>query len=335
MIFGFATAFEVPARQAFLVELVPAEDLVSAAAINSTTYNLARVVGPAIAGILVAAAGPGAAFAVNARELRRGADRSVADREESMSRRCSPSASRSSPACGSSRARPVLTALAWQMVLLTVFAGSFIPILAVYAQRGRCRSAPPATALLTSAVGVGAAIGAIGIGGDEQPVHPRPRVALSSASTALGDGGDPAGAGSRPHAGAGAPGVRRGGDGEPGHRDRHRPAAGGALRAARTGHGGLFVRRARAGAARRIPGRLCRRTSRRAVEHRHQRRDLPRRHGGPAPPSLVQPGGIHADHHLARIRRRRFVGRATRWPSAWAGGWSTISWSRRSPAAPA
>jgi MFS family permease len=56
----------VPARQAFIVELVPPEDLVSAAAINSTTYNLARVVGPAIAGLLVAWAGPGAAFAVNA-----------------------------------------------------------------------------------------------------------------------------------------------------------------------------------------------------------------------------------------------------------------------------
>ena len=52
LIFGTATAFEVPARQAFLVELVPAEDLVSAAAINSTNYNLARVVGPAVAGIL-------------------------------------------------------------------------------------------------------------------------------------------------------------------------------------------------------------------------------------------------------------------------------------------
>src|SRR5579862_3435815 len=53
VIFGFASAFEVPARQSFIVELVPADDLVSAAAINSTIYNLARVIGPAIAGLLV------------------------------------------------------------------------------------------------------------------------------------------------------------------------------------------------------------------------------------------------------------------------------------------
>jgi len=57
VLFGIATAFEVPTRQAFLVELVPPEDLISAAAINSTTYNLARVIGPAIAGVVVAAGG--------------------------------------------------------------------------------------------------------------------------------------------------------------------------------------------------------------------------------------------------------------------------------------
>src|SRR5690242_7816868 len=127
VIFGFATAFEVPARQAFLVELVPAEDLVSAAAINSTTYNLARVIGPAIAGIIVASAGPGAAFAVNAlsyvavliglSRIRRPYQRNVQRERQSIF-----------TGLRFIGSRPVLAGLAWQMVLLTVFAGSFIPI---------------------------------------------------------------------------------------------------------------------------------------------------------------------------------------------------------------
>jgi len=163
VIFGLATAFEVPARQAFIVELVPAEDLVSAAAINSTTYNLARVVGPAIAGILVAAAGPGAAFAVNALSyvaVLIGLSRIQKVYEPKVS------TERQSIFTGLRfiASRPVLKALAWQMVLLTVFAGSFIPILAVYASAVLGVGAT-GYGLLTSAVGVGAAIGAIGIGG--------------------------------------------------------------------------------------------------------------------------------------------------------------------------
>ena len=163
VIFGFATAFEVPARQAFIVELVPAEDLVSAAAINSTTYNLARVVGPAIAGIIVAAAGPGAAFAVNALSyvaVLIGLSRI----QKVYQRRAFTERQSIFTGLRFIASRPALAGLAWQMVLLTVFAGSFIPILAVYASEVLGVGAT-GYGLLTSAVGVGAAIGAIGIGG--------------------------------------------------------------------------------------------------------------------------------------------------------------------------
>ncbi|MGH7592679.1 MAG: MFS transporter [Gemmatimonadales bacterium] len=182
VIFGFATAFEVPARQAFIVELVPAEDLVSAAAINSTTYNLARVVGPAIAGILVAAAGPGAAFAVNA--LSYVAVLIGLSRIQKVYQR-KLFAERQSIFTGLRfiASRPTLAGLAWQMVLLTVFAGSFIPILAVYASDVLGVGAT-GYGLLTSAVGVGAAIGAIGIGGMGGRFS-RPHVAVVAA-TALG-----------------------------------------------------------------------------------------------------------------------------------------------------
>jgi MFS family permease len=55
-----------PARQAFVTDLVPPADYVNAQAINSTIHNAGRLVGPAVAGLVIAAAGAGPAFAVNA-----------------------------------------------------------------------------------------------------------------------------------------------------------------------------------------------------------------------------------------------------------------------------
>src|SRR5207253_1838776 len=55
--FGVVNAFDIPARQAFLVELVGKEDLVSAIALNSSMFNAARIVGPAVAGLLIGVAG--------------------------------------------------------------------------------------------------------------------------------------------------------------------------------------------------------------------------------------------------------------------------------------
>ncbi len=63
---GVINGFDIPARQAFAAELVGREDLVNAIALNSTVFNAARVAGPAIAGILVAAIGEGWCFALNA-----------------------------------------------------------------------------------------------------------------------------------------------------------------------------------------------------------------------------------------------------------------------------
>lgn len=62
---GVVNAFDIPARQAFLVEMVGREDLMNAIALNSSMFNGARVIGPAIAGILVASIGEGWCFAAN------------------------------------------------------------------------------------------------------------------------------------------------------------------------------------------------------------------------------------------------------------------------------
>ncbi len=62
---GICIAFDMPARQAFLVEMVGSDDLMNAIALNSSMFNVARMLGPAIAGILVAALGEGMCFLIN------------------------------------------------------------------------------------------------------------------------------------------------------------------------------------------------------------------------------------------------------------------------------
>jgi MFS family permease len=63
---GVVNAFDIPGRQSFLIDMVGKEDLMNAIALNSSMFNGARVIGPAVAGILVARIGEGWCFAANA-----------------------------------------------------------------------------------------------------------------------------------------------------------------------------------------------------------------------------------------------------------------------------
>ena len=63
---GVVNAFDIPGRQSFLVDMVGKEDLMNAIALNSSMFNGARVIGPAVAGILVARIGEGWCFFANA-----------------------------------------------------------------------------------------------------------------------------------------------------------------------------------------------------------------------------------------------------------------------------
>ncbi len=65
LLFGCVTAFDGPARQTFVADLVADEHLSNAVALNATTFNVARMIGPALAGALIAAFGTGWAFMVN------------------------------------------------------------------------------------------------------------------------------------------------------------------------------------------------------------------------------------------------------------------------------
>ncbi len=65
-VLGTATAFDNPVRQAFTKELVASEDVPNAVALNSIVMNVARLAGPALAGLTIAALGVTACFALNA-----------------------------------------------------------------------------------------------------------------------------------------------------------------------------------------------------------------------------------------------------------------------------
>ncbi|GAA4762027.1 MFS transporter [Stakelama sediminis] len=64
-LFGAVAAFDAPARQAFVSELVGEKDLTNAVALNSTTFNAARMIGPAVAGLVIGSVGLGWAFLLN------------------------------------------------------------------------------------------------------------------------------------------------------------------------------------------------------------------------------------------------------------------------------
>lgn len=66
ILLGLASGFDIPARQAFVVDIIENKgDLINAIALNSSMFNAARLVGPSIAGIIIATAGEGACFLIN------------------------------------------------------------------------------------------------------------------------------------------------------------------------------------------------------------------------------------------------------------------------------
>jgi MFS family permease len=66
LLLGCVSAFDAPARQTFVFELVGAADLSNAVSLNSTSFQAARLIGPAVAGVVIAAVGSGWLFILNA-----------------------------------------------------------------------------------------------------------------------------------------------------------------------------------------------------------------------------------------------------------------------------
>ncbi|GGB19285.1 MFS transporter [Microbacterium aerolatum] len=66
LMFGITNAFDAPARQAFVSDMVALEDASNAVALNSASFNMARLIGPAVGGLLIVAVGTGWVFVINA-----------------------------------------------------------------------------------------------------------------------------------------------------------------------------------------------------------------------------------------------------------------------------
>lgn len=64
--FGITNAFDAPARQAFVSDMVTVGDASNAVALNSASFNMARLIGPAVGGLLIVAVGTGWVFVINA-----------------------------------------------------------------------------------------------------------------------------------------------------------------------------------------------------------------------------------------------------------------------------
>ena len=86
-LFGLGTAFDNPARQSFVSEVAGADHLPNAIGLNSATFHAARIVGPAVAGLVIAAFGTGWAILANGIDLRRVHRRPAADRRQAADHR--------------------------------------------------------------------------------------------------------------------------------------------------------------------------------------------------------------------------------------------------------
>ena len=165
---GLVTVVDSPARQAFVTDLVPPADYINAQALNSTIHNTGRLIGPAVAGLVIASAGPGAAFAVNAVSFL-----AVLVGLARIDRTAFYRTTRLAPGRGQARAglryawhHPELRACLVLVAVVGVFSQNFRVILPVTATE--VLGGDAATyGYLTAALGLGAVLGAIGAASSE------------------------------------------------------------------------------------------------------------------------------------------------------------------------
>jgi MFS family permease len=163
-LYGVANTLDIPARQAFVIEMVGKEDLTNAIALNSGVFNAARVVGPAAAGLLIARWGVAFAFLLNALSFVAVILALVALRAEGQPHGRRRSTLRQEIGEGLTYAlhTPLIAFLLVQLLAVSLFLlnyNVFVPLLArdVLAQDAR------GFGLLMGALGVGAVAGAVSL----------------------------------------------------------------------------------------------------------------------------------------------------------------------------
>jgi MFS family permease len=182
---GVVNAFDIPARQAFIVDLVGKDDLINAIALNSSAFNAARVIGPAIAGVLIGALGVGACFFLNGVSY-------LAVIAGLLAMRLPPyTPSRAGSAwAGLSEAlafirgdRP-LFALVLLMALFSIFGFPFLVMMPVFARDVLHRGAA-GYGLMMTAVGIGALVGALAVAALDRRIQKGPTLLAAGGSFGL------------------------------------------------------------------------------------------------------------------------------------------------------
>ena len=170
LLLGCVTAFDAVARQTFVAELVSDKNLSNAVALNSTSYQVARMVGPAIAGLLIAVIGTGWIFIINAASFvgMLAALRALRVHELHRHDRTGPRLGGFVEGFRYVRARPELLAVLAMLFLVTTFCmnfGVFVAAMAVTV----FGTGSGGFGLLSSMLAVGSVVGALSAARREQP----------------------------------------------------------------------------------------------------------------------------------------------------------------------
>jgi len=167
---GCVTAFDAPARQTFVAELVSDKNLSNAVALNSTSFQAARMIGPAIAGLLIAAVGTGWVFLINAATYGAVMTALGAMRQAELHR-----SKLAAPKAGSFvegfryvRERPDLMAVLTMLFLFSTFAMNFAVFVSAMAVTV-FGTGPGGFGLLSSMLAIGSVTGALSAARREKP----------------------------------------------------------------------------------------------------------------------------------------------------------------------
>jgi len=176
---GIASAFDIPMRQSFVVEMVGKDDLMNAIALNSSLFNAARVVGPAIAGFLIGAVGIAWCYFLNGLSY-------IAVIAGLLMMRLPRTTSPPKTTSAWMGFREVLTYIRGERrvrvlivltAILSVFGFPYIAMMPVFA-RDVLRSGATGYGALTSSIGIGAVIGALAIALRSARIRKRGRLML-------------------------------------------------------------------------------------------------------------------------------------------------------------
>ena len=180
-LFGCAAAFDAPARQTFVSELVGEADLSNAVALNSTSFNAARLIGPAVAGVLIALVGCGWVLLINAASFSAVLCALTLLRTDALHRASRARRTRGSFAEGFRyvRRRPELRALLLMLFLIGTFGLNFSIFISTMSVKV-FHTGAGRFGLLTSTMAIGSVAGAL-----LAAKRARPQLPLLLASAAL------------------------------------------------------------------------------------------------------------------------------------------------------